>query len=39
MSFWVLEKPSTLHMVGRAEEKSVADWQQEYPDRWLFLEM
>jgi len=39
MSFWVLEKPSTLHRVSRPEEKSVAEWQQEYPDRWLFLEI
>jgi hypothetical protein len=39
MSVWVLEKQPTLQVINQLGEKTLVEWPQEYPDRWLFLEI
>ena len=35
----VLTTQTDLHIINAPEERSIAAWQQLYPDRWLLLEI
>jgi len=35
----VLTTQTDLHLMNAPEERSIAVWQQRYPDRWLLLEI
>lgn len=35
----IFEPETTLQMVNSKESKAISEWEQLYPDRWLFIEV
>ncbi|MEN3331710.1 MAG: hypothetical protein V7641_1075 [Blastocatellia bacterium] len=35
----IFEPGATLQMINSKESKAISEWEQLYPDRWLFIEV